>query len=166
MRYVRDRLAPASREQVRKRREANRAALAPGRPARFWPALDWFRAAAVYAERRSYRSQDIRNSALARREQIIGEAAAVIQEHADRISAVAPVAPRRRLGLVEIRGAYRRAATNPDRLDAARAWLMFIDRQAGRAGGEAATRADAIKDEAAARLIEWAEEMDADDYGE
>jgi hypothetical protein len=43
---------------------------------------------------------------------------------------------------------------------------MFITRQAERRGGETAARAEQIRGECAARLIEWAREMDADDYGE
>ena len=169
MPHVRNRLAPASKEYARKRAAANRVALAPDPAApggRFNGALDWLRAAAVYASRRTYRTEEIRCAALARRERILSMAAAVIQEHACRMDAVVPPSPRRSSSRIQWRGGYARAADGKQQMEAARVWFMFMARQAERAGGPVAAQAAQIEDETAARLIEWAEEMDADDYGE
>ena len=173
MTYVRDQIAPASKNYARERREANRRYLAPdpAHPgARFDGAFDWLRAAARYAERRSYRRLEIGEQASARCEQIRADAARVVQEAADAIAALVPASFRPSPRRAEIRKASRKAATPKEQLDLARAWLMnayaLVGRYASRDGGAAKARADLIRDGAAGRLIEWAEEMDADDYGE
>ena len=168
MPYVRARLQAASKEAVRRRAERNRATLAPGRVTpgmRFTLALDWFRAAAAYARRRTYRTWEARERAHARREEILAEAARMLQGHAAEMNAVLPP-PRKRVRRLELKQAYDRAATDAARMEAARQWFMFLAAQAQRATGETAAQADAIQDRAATRLTEWAEEMDADDYGE
>lgn len=169
MPYVRSRMAPRSAEYVRERAAVNRRALAhdPACPGvRFTGAFDWFRAALAYAQRRSYRSLAAGDSAHTRREQIITEAARMLQDRACEIDAIVPRSFRRQTLRPEMRAAYDGARTTADRMQAARAWFLFIAKQAERRGGEIASRAAVIKDQAAARLIEWAEEMDADDYGE
>jgi len=171
MTYVRAKMRLASKEYARKRRELNRRVLAsnPESPGiGFDGAFDWFRTAAVYAERRSYRTLAIGEAALSRRERIIADAAAMLQEHADEMNAIVPARPRRRTCRAEYRTAYRKAATTAARLNAARVWFMLMAAQAQRhcRDNDAAGKAAAVKDEATARLIEWAEEMDADDYGE
>ena len=173
MTYVRDRVAPASKDYARERREANRRHLAPD-PAnpgtRFDGAFDWLRAAARYAARRSYRRLEIGERASARCEQIRADAAQVVQGAADEIAALVPASFRPSPRRAEIRRASREAATPKEQLDLARAWLLnayaLASRYASRDGGAAKARADQIRDRAAERLIEWAEEMDADDYGE
>jgi hypothetical protein len=168
--YVRAKMQqPASKEYARGRVARNRVMLAPDPAspgARFTGAYDWFRTAAVYAGRRSYRTLATGEAAIARRDRIAEQAAAMLQEHACRIDAIVPPAPRRRHRRAEFRGAYGRAVTARQRTEAARMWFMFMTRQAERCRGDVAARAAVIKDEAAARLIGWAEEMDADDYGE
>lgn len=173
MTYVRDSVAPASKEHAQYRREFNRQSLAPDPAcpgARFDAAFDWFRAAARYAGRRSYRRLEIGERAIARCEQFRAEAARVVQAAADEISAPVPASFRPSPLRAQIRGASRKAATPKEQLDLARAWLMhayrLTCRYASRDGGAAKAQADLIRDAAAARLIEWAEEMDADDYGE
>ena len=167
MPYVRGRLAPSSKEHARQRREVNRKVLAPdpAHPgARFPDAFDWFRAAAAYAGRRSYRTLDIAEHAIGRRDQIIGAAARMIQDRADEIDTLVPQSFRqRRTRRADFSNACRWAKTDRDRLNAAYAWLLFIARLAERYGSPSAA---GIKDRAAAELIKWAEEMDADDYGE
>ena len=168
MPYVRARMQPVSKEHARERAAANRVALAPGAasPAvRFTRAFDWFRSAAVYAGRRSYRTLSIGEAAHARRGQIAADAARMLQEHADQMDAVVPAAQRRGRR-AELRQAYGHAVTDAARMEAARQWFLFMAAQARRGTGEVAARVTAIQDRAAGRLIEWAEEMDADDYGE
>jgi hypothetical protein len=173
MPYVRDRIAPASKTHVRERREAYRTALAPD-PAnpglRFDGAYDWFRAALAYAGRRSYRTLAIGDAASARRTAVTDGAASVLQSAGDEVMAL--IRPSFRPGAHhgEIRAAYGRATSPPARLNAAHAWLLFATRQAERYARSSSSgtgmQAAEIRDRAAARLIEWAEEMDADDYGE
>ena len=169
MPYVRSRMAPRSAEYVRERAAIHRRTLAynaacPG--VRFAGAHDWFRAALAYAQRRSYRTLATGDAAHARREQIITEAARMLQDRACEIDAIVPHSFRRQTLRAEMRVAYDGARTAADRMQAARSWFMFIAKQAERRGGETDSRAAVIKDQAAVRLIEWAEEMDADDYGE
>ena len=171
MPYVRPRLQPASKKYARLRAARNRVALAardavgwtPG--ARFTGAFDWFRAASAYAQRRSYRTREIRERALSRHEQITAEAARMLRQHAAEMDAVVPP-PRKRVRRLELRQACDRAATDAARMEAARQRFLFLAAQARRERGETAAQADAIQDRAASRLIQWAEEMDADDYGE
>lgn len=169
MTNVRYREKLTSKEHARKRRETKRVTLAPdpaspgGRSA---GALDWFRAAAVYAGRRTYRTLSIGEAAIARRDRLRDDAGAMLQEHACRIDAIVPPDFRRPTRRAEFRAAYAKAKTAPERREAGRAWFMFMIRQAGRCGGEVALQAARIEDEATVKLIEWAEEMDADDYGE
>jgi hypothetical protein len=169
MPYVRSRMAPASKEYARKRTAINRQALAysPAAPGvRFTGAYDWFRAALAYAQRRSYRTLAIGDAAMARREQIIAEAALLLKQRGDEIDALVPKSFRRRTIRAELRVAYDAARTLAERSEAARVWFAFIAKQAERCRGDVASRAAVIKDDAAAVLIGWAEEMDADDYGE
>lgn len=168
MNYLRDRIAPASKAHARERRERNRVACAPDPAspgARLTVALDWFRAAAAYASRRSYRSAGIREHAAQRRSEILCAAAAEIQQAGSDIAA--PLPPLRN---AEIRGAYAAAGTTAGRLDAAVRWLAYATRQAEknarREHGSGTPEADRIRDRVTGRLCEWAEEMDADDYGE
>lgn len=170
--YVRARMQLASKEYVAQRVAANRVALAadPAHPGvRFDGAYDWFRAAAAYAGRRSYPMLGIGSVALARREQIISEAARMLQARGCEIDELVPGWFRRGTRRAEIRDAYRQAAAFAAQLDAAHAWLLFAsrraDRFAHRDGGAASARAAEVKDDAAAGLIRWAEEMDTDDYG-
>jgi hypothetical protein len=178
--YVRDRVAPASKEHARKRRAINRAVLAPD-PAhpgsRYDGAYDWFRIALVYARRRSYRTLAIGDAAHARRIQIIADAAAMLQAAGCAIDEAVPLHYASRSRRAEFRDAYHRAPAaarvtdKPTRLYAANAWVLVSAAQAGkyvRRGGDRAVLGTvaALKDAAAAKLIEWAEEMDADDYGE
>ena len=174
MPYVREKLQrPTAGDRARERRRVNPRRLAPdpANPgARFHDAFEWLRMAAIYAGRRSYRTLSIAEAATARREQIRADAARVVQGAADEIAALVPPSFRPGHRREQIRGAAALAATPKARLDLARAWLMHADALAGRHarrdGGAARARAAAIKGEATARLIEWAEEMDADDYGE
>jgi hypothetical protein len=173
MPYVRDRGEPVAKEQARKRREENRRHLAPDPAspgARFDGAFEWLRIAARYAGRRSYRQLEIAEQALARRDQIRADAAKVVQSAADEIARPVPARFRPSPNRARIREASRKAATPREQLDLARAWLMHAGalavRYASRDGGAAKARADLIKDKAAARLIEWAEEMDSDRYPE
>jgi hypothetical protein len=172
--YVRERMTdPASKEHACRRRELNRERLAPdpARPGdRFDAALDWFRAAARYAGRRSYRRLEIGERAVACCEQFRAEAAQVVQAAADEIASPIPASFRPGPVRAQIRDASRKAATPKEQLDLARAWQMYAYRlacrYARRDGGEAQARAGLIRDAAAARLIDWAEEMDSDSYGE
>ena len=162
---------PQSKVHVRRRAARYRQGLAPDpvRPGvRFNGAYDWFRAAAAYANRRSYRTLDIGEAARARRNLLITDAARMLQEHACEMDAlVLPLtAVGRQAARAKFRVAYSPARPRKDQLAAAHAWLLFIARQAERRGGEGAAQAAGIKDRAAARLIEWAEEMDSDNYGE
>ena len=170
MPYVRDRLQPKSKKHVQERAAKHRCALDPANAAgNFTGAFDWFRAAAAYAARRSYRTLDIGNGALARREQIIAEAARVLQDCGTEISDLAPASFRPSARRAEYRAAYGRAASPRDQLNAAHAWLLYAVRRAERYerhGAGVKSAASAIRDRAVTRLIEWAEEMDADDYGE
>lgn len=168
MTYVRNRMQPASKEYARRRVVVNREVLAPGTSpgARFTGAVDWFRAAAAYAGRRSYRTLDLGEAAVARRDRILADAALMLQERGNEIDALVPASFRRQTRRAELRSEYGRAATVQNRLTAAHGWLLFMARQAERHSEAAAARANEIKDAAAASLIEWAEEMDADDYGE
>ena len=166
MPYVRGRLCPAAKEYARRRAESNRKALAydPAHPgARFTGAYDWFRAAAAYAGRRSYRTLEIAEDALARREQIITEAARLLQDRAGEIDTLVPASFRRHARRAALRDAYSSATSPAAQLAAAHGWLLFAARRAERYGSASAA---GIKDRAAASLIKWAEEMDADDYGE
>jgi hypothetical protein len=167
MPYVRARLAPASKEYARRRAEQNRVLLAPdpAHPgARFPDAFDWFRAAAVYARRRSYRTPVIAERAHARLKEITASAVSVLRQSAEEMDVVIP-ARRRRLRRVELRQACARAA-GADRMEPTRQWFLFLAAQARREPGETAAQAAAIQDHAAEWFIRWAEEMDADDYGE
>ena len=169
MAYVRDRMRVVSKDRARERSESCRRMLERGTGAlagQFGNALDWMRAAAVYALRRGYPDTVAASAAHARRAEILAEAAALIQEHADRIDREVPQSFRRKTRRPEFRAAYSHAETTAERLDAARGWFMFIVRQAERLGGDAAVRAGRIEGECAVRLIEWAKEMDADDYGQ
>lgn len=169
MTKVRDRKQPTAKERARWRTETNRHRLMPD-PAnpggKYTGAFDWFRAAAVYAGRRSYRTASIGEAAIARRDRIVGLAAAVIQERACEIDALVPQTFRPQTRRAEFRGAYDRAATARDQLHAANAWMMFAVRMAGRYSDVTARQAAVIEDRAAGRLIEWAKEMDSDSYGE
>jgi hypothetical protein len=169
MPYVRDRMRVVTKDRARERSEFYRQML-EGDPAalagQFGTALDWMRAAAVYALRRGYPDTVAASAAHARRAEILAAAAALIQEHAGRIDREVPSSFRRKTRRPEFREAYSRAETTAERLDAARAWFMFIARQAERLGGKAAEHAERIEGECASRLIEWAKEMDADDYGQ
>ena len=165
--YVRARLQPASKKYARLRAERNRVALAPdpANPgARFTGAFDWFRAAAAYARRRSYPTWEAGERARIRLEEITASAARVLQQSAAEMEPVLPVRGRR-VRRLELRQACDRAATDAGRMEAARQWFLYLAARARRETGGAAARAAAIQDRAAARLIEWAEEMDADDYG-
>jgi hypothetical protein len=171
--YVRARMQPSAKEYVAERVAANRAALAenPAHPGvRFDGAYDWFRAASAYAARRSYRTPEAGAAALARREQIITDAALVLQGRGCEIDALVPGWFRRSTRRDEFRDAYRKAADPAGRLAAAHGWLLFASKTAARYarlhGSDAGSRAAALRDDAAAALIRWAEEMDADDYGE
>ena len=168
MTYVRDRVR-LSKDRARERSKFYRQMLERDPAtlgAQFGNALDWLRAAAVYALRRSYRDKASGSAAQARRTEILADAAALIQEHAGRIDREVPEWFRRQTRRAEFRSAFGRARTTDERLEAARAWFLFIARQAERFGGDAAGRAERVKGEAAAQLIEWAKEMDADDYGQ
>jgi len=166
---VRDRKQPASKEYARRRVERNRQVLVPD-PAnpggRFSAAFDWFRAAAVYAGRRSYRTLSLGEAAIARRDRIVGLAAAAIQERACEIDALVPQSFRAQTRRAEFRSAYGRAATPREQLTAAYWWMLFAVRLAGRYSDATARQAAVIEDRAAERLIGWAEEMDSDSYGE
>jgi hypothetical protein len=180
MPYVRDRIAPASKEHARERRTVNRRVLAanPAHPGtRFDGAYDWFRSALVYARRRSYPSLAAGDAAQARRLQIIADAASALQDAGCRADEAVPRHYATRARREDYRGAYGRTPAaqrphdEPRRLYAAHAWLLLAaaqaDRHVRRGGDPAVSRTAAlIKDEAAARLIKWAEEMDADDYGQ
>ncbi len=168
---VRMRPQPQSKTVVRERREKHRCALSPDDAAgNFMGTSDWFRAAAAYAGRRTYRTSGIRIRALARREQIVTEAARVIQDCASEIFALVPASFRPSPSIAEFRAAYGKAKTPKDQMNAARAWLMFTlrrtERYAREDGGTAKRAGIEIKSRAVARLAEWAKEMDADDYGE
>ena len=166
MTYVRDRI----RQPQSKSSAKHRCALRPANTAGNFPgALDWFRAAAAYAGRRSYRTLSIGEAAIARRDRIVAEAAKVLQDCACEIDSLVPASfsssPRR----PEFRAAYLSVASPRDQLNAARAWLMFTMRRAERyerrkAGAMA--EAAAIQERAITRLIEWAKEFDSDNYGE
>ena len=173
MPYVREKLQrPTAADRARERRKnPSRFAPDPANPgARFYDAFEWLRMAAIYAGRRSYRTLDIAERAVARRDRIRGDAARVVQATADEVAALIPSSFRPGRRREQIRGASALADTPKAQLDLARAWLMHADALAGRYarqdGGAARARAAVIKGEATARLIEWAEEMDADDYGE
>jgi hypothetical protein len=178
MTYVRERIAPASKERARLRREsapANVAAQLPGD--KFTAAYDWFRAALMYARRRSYLSLAHGDRAQARRLQIIAEAAAAVHAAGCVVDAAVPKHRASRLRREELRGTYYQAPeqVRPGdkalKLTAAHGWLLFGIAQAGwydrrNRAPEVTGTVARITDELAAKLIEWAEEMDADDYGE
>ena len=167
MPYVRDRLSPASKKHARLRTERNLMALAldPANPgARFPVAFDWFRAAAVYARRRSYRTWDARERAHARRAEILAAAAWMVQRHAEEMDAILPP-PRQRVRRLDLKQACEQA-TDGTRMEAARQWFLFLAAQARREAGETAVKAAEIQGRAAEWFIRWAKEMDADDYGE
>lgn len=167
MPYVRERMQPAGKTAVQARVESRRYALSvtTGRQ-RFYTAYDWFRAAAVYARRRSYRTTAIAETATARLERITEDAARMLQEHADQLDALIPASFRRQTRRADIREGYARARTAADRMNAAHSWLLFMARQAERHSPGLKARAAGIQDDATAKLIAWAEEVDRDDYGE
>jgi hypothetical protein len=161
--HVRDRAAPAAATEVRKRRERNLILLAPdpARPgARFGRAFDWFRAAVAYARRRGYPSRAVADLALTRREEILDAAERSLTGHGDRIAALLRKPPRRDAS----RAACGKAGTGRERVQAAEGWLLRAYCLAARQDPDTQRQADVIKDQAAAELIEWAKEMDADDY--
>lgn len=167
MPYVRARLAPASKKHARLRAERNLVALVldPANPgARFPVAFDWFRAAAAYARRRSYRTWTARERGHARLADILAAAAWMVQRHAEEMDAVIPSA-RQRVRRLDLKRACEGAADDA-RMEAARQWFLFLAAQARREAGEVAVQAAEIQDRATEWFIRWAKEMDADDYGE
>jgi hypothetical protein len=181
MAYVRDRLAPASGDSARLRRETFGYLHAPGAPDnwddRFHSAISWLGSALVYSKRRSYPSAARKEWAHARRLQIIAEAAAAVQEAGNAVDAAFPVHRSSWERRQALRGAYyqsretRNVDERPWRLDASRSWLMVGMRQARRyatrpGAAEALPEVARIVNEVAGRLAAWAEEMDSDDYGQ
>jgi hypothetical protein len=169
MTCVRKREQPSAQERAKRRAEVNRQVLVPDPVSpggRFTGAFGWFRAAAVYAGRRSYRTLAIGEAAVIRRDRIIGLAAGVIQERACEIDVLVPSWFRPQTRRAVFRDAQARAATPGDRLKAAHEWMLFAVRMAERYSDATGQQAAAIQDKAAARLIGWAEEMDSDSYGE
>jgi len=181
MPYARDRIAPASSESARRRRDMFGYLHAPGNPGdwedRFHSAIAWLGSALVYSRRRSYPSAARREWAHARRLQIIADAAAAVQEAGNAVDAAFPEHRSSWDRRQALRGAYHRARETrsvderPWRLDASRAWLMTgmrqAERYAARRGApEALAEVARIVNEVAGRLAAWAEEMDSDDYGQ
>jgi hypothetical protein len=165
-------MQPRSAEEVRARREENLARLTePYSVGSMWTAFEWCRSAAVYALRRSYPTAAIGQRAHARREQIIAECAATLQVCGDEVWALLPAGPQpRKSRALDFQAASALAKKPRDKQTAAKAWLMFADRQIdryeGRPGGELRAQADQIQARVTALFIAWAREMDADDYGQ
>lgn len=180
MPYVRDRMTAGSSDRSRNRREIFRYLHTPDTQdwdGRFNSALGWFYSALVYSKRRSYPNVARQDWAYARRLQLIAEAAAVVQAAGCAVDEALPVHRAAWERRQEIRGAYYKAretrspADRPWRLDAARGWLLLGMAQARRhasRGGDPGVSAEIarIVTEVTGRLAAWAEEMDADDYGQ
>lgn len=178
MSYVRKGIAPASSERSRRRAAAYRASLAAPQPEgqRFALAYDWFREALLYALRRSYPALATADQAQARRLAVIAEAAAALHEAGCAVDSMIPKHLARTARRREIHGRYAaapaavRETDKPLRLYAAYAWLTYGIAQADRYGRwrnslEVPSAARRAADETAPKLIELAEEMEADDYG-
>jgi hypothetical protein len=135
-----------------------------------WSAYSWYASAAAYALRRSYPTLPIGQRAHARREQLVTSSAGLLQACADEIWALLPAGPHpRKSRAVEFQTASALAKKPQDKQTAAKAWLMYVIKQVSRyetRPGEVRERADQIQARATGRFIAWAEEMDADDYGQ
>jgi hypothetical protein len=180
MPYVRDRMAPTSSDRSRNRREMFRYLHTPDAQdwdGRFHSAYGWFQSALVYAKRRPYPAVARKDWAYARRLQLITDAAAVVQAAGCAVDEALPVHRSTWVRRQEIRGAYYKAPETrspedrPWRLDAAHGWLLLGMKQARRhvsRGGdpEVSAKVSRIITEATGKLVAWAEEMDADDYGQ